>query len=281
MTVVDVATLASHLGTPDWIVIDCRFELADANAGWQAYACEHIPGAFHAHLETDLSDMGKFGLGRHPLPDPGMFSAVMGRFGIEPDSRVVCYDDAGGALAAARAWWLMRTSGHRAVAVLDGGWKAWRAAALPVAADKPVLSHGIYPSRWDVSRFLLDAVELAQGLTAGERLLIDARAAPRFRGEVEPIDPRAGHVPGAVNRPFSDNLDAGGLFKPVDALRREFLALLGDHRPEHVVHMCGSGVTAAHNLLAMEHAGLTGSRLYAPSWSGWITDPARPVATGG
>lgn len=279
-TLIAPETLAAHLGTPGWVVLDCRFELADANGGWQAYGRAHIPGAFYAHLDTDLSDLGRSGLGRHPLPDPHVFAAILGRFGIEPSTQVVCYDAAGGALAAARAWWLLRNCGHAKVAVLDGGWPAWCAQSLPVAADKPRHRIGDYPLRWQDDQVITDAESLAQSLAQGTVMLLDARAQERFRGEVEPIDARAGHVPGAVNRPFARNLCADGRFKATDALRGEFLALLDGRSPHEVVHMCGSGVTALHNLLAMEHAGLHGSRLYAPSWSGWIVDRSRPVATG-
>lgn len=275
-----VDSLVERLGEPDLVVLDCRFDLADPSAGWQSYGRSHIPGAHYAHLDTDLSDLGRSGQGRHPLPAPGLFAAILGRWGIDPGSRVVCYDAAGGALAAARAWWLLRTCGHPQVAVLDGGWSAWCAAGAPVSVDKPVQCIGDYPSRWDESACFDDAEELSSALAAGRIVLVDARAAPRFNGEVEPIDCRAGHIPGAVNRPFTDNLLPDGRFRPSVELRTSFEALLGGRPPNQIVHMCGSGVTAAHNLLAMEHAGLTGSRLYAPSWSGWITDPRRPVATG-
>lgn len=279
-TLIAPGALATHLGQPGWVVLDCRFDLADPNGGWQAYGREHVPGAYYAHLDTDLSDPGRSGMGRHPLPDPHVFAAILGRFGIEPSSQVVCYDAAGGALAAARAWWLLRACGHANVAVLDGGWPAWCAAGLPVAGDKPRHRIGDYPLRWQDEWVITDGDALARSLAEGEVLLLDARAPERFRGEVEPIDARAGHVPGAVNRPFARNLDGEGGFKHADVLHEEFLALLDGRTPAEVVHMCGSGVTALHNLLAMEHAGLHGSRLYAPSWSGWIVDRSRPVATG-
>lgn len=275
-TVVDPAIVAAHLGRADWIILDCRFELAQANAGWQAWSLSHVPGAFYAHLETDLSDMGKSGLGRHPLPDPDVFAAILGRFGIRPDHQVVCYDAAGGALAAARAWWLLRTMGHQAVAVLDGGWQAWCQAGLPTDAGAVSHGHEGYPHAWQSGRYLLDADALVAEIGQGH-LLLDARAPSRFLGREEPLDARAGHVPGAVNRPFSENL-VDGRFKPPTRLREEFGQLLHGRSPAQVVHMCGSGVSAAHNILAMEHAGLGGSRLYAPSWSGWITDRRRPVA---
>lgn len=276
----EASTLASHLGEPGWVVLDCRYQLGDANAGWQAYGAAHVPGAYYAHLDVDLSDLGRSGLGRHPLPDPRVFAAILGRFGIDPDSRVVCYDDAGGALAAARAWWLLRTMGHARVTVLDGGWRAWRDAGLPVAADRPVHRIGDYPLAWREAAVVADADALAQLLADDAIVLLDARDGARFRGESEPLDARAGHVPGAINRPFRDNLADDGRYKSAARLRAEFTELLRGRAPTQVVHMCGSGVTALHNLLAMEHAGLGGSRLFAPSWSGWIVDPRRPVATG-
>ncbi len=279
-SVVSAAELAAHLDDPGMRLLDCRFELGDANAGWQAYGQAHVPGAYYAHLDTDLSDTGRSGLGRHPLPDPRVFAAILGRWRIQPEHQVVCYDAAGGAMAAARAWWLLRACGHEKVAVLDGGWPAWLAAGGPTAADAPGQGRDDYPAQWNERSYLLDADELAREMAGQRVLLLDARATPRFRGDVEPLDSRAGHVPGARNRPFAQNLDADGRFKPAATLREEFLALLDDRSPEAVVHMCGSGVTATHNLLAMEYAGLSGSRLYAPSWSGWIVDPSRPVATG-
>ena len=279
-SVISAPDLVAHLDDAQWRVLDCRFELSDANAGWQAYGRSHVPGAYYAHLDTDLSDTGRSGLGRHPLPDPDVFAAILGRWHITPECQVVCYDAAGGALAAARAWWLLRACGHRRVAVLDGGWPAWLEAGLPTAGDEPPQGRDDYPAQWDHSLYTLDAAQLASDLDADRVLLLDARAAPRFRGEVEPLDSRAGHVPGARNRPFANNLDESGRFKSAARLREEFAALLGDRPPQQVMHMCGSGVTAAHNLLAMEYAGLHGSRLYAPSWSGWIVDPQRPAARG-
>ena len=279
-SLIDAQTLAMHLGEPGWVVLDCRFDIADSNAGWQAYGREHIPGAFYAHLDADLSDLGRSGMGRHPLPDPGVFAAILGRYGIDSSTQVVCYDDAGGALAAARAWWLLRACGHPRAAVLDGGWTAWRRAGRPVAADKSTHRIGDYPVHWNARSVVTDADELASALEAGDIVLIDARAAPRFRGEVETLDAKAGHVLGAINRPFTDNLNGSGCFKSAESLRAEFDALTNGRDPTDVVHMCGSGVTALHNLLAMEYAGLSGSRLFAPSWSGWISDPTRPVATG-
>ena len=276
---VSAAELAAALPAGELLVLDCRFDLADAGKGRREHAAAHVPGAMYADLDNDLSDLSRHGLGRHPLPDDARWSAALSRWGWRPGRRVVAYDAANGALAAARAWWLLRLVGATDVQVLDGGWAAWRAAGLRVESGDVSPASSAVAVRIDV-----DAVvgydELQRRLATGEVLLLDARAAPRFRGEVEPIDRVGGHVPGAVNRPFADNLAADGRFKPAEVLRAEFSALLGTRAPTDVVHMCGSGVTACHNLLAMEHAGLHGSRVFAPSWSGWSSDSARPVATG-
>lgn len=261
------------------LVVDCRAELGDAEAGERAHAAAHVPGAVHAHLERDLSDPSKTGLGRHPLPDASAFSAVLSRWGYEPRLDVVAYDAAGGALAAARLWWMLRLAGHARVAVLDGGFPAWREEGLPLEAGTVAREATAVQVAFDPAGVVwYDELEALRA--RGDLLLVDARATPRFRGEVEPLDPVAGHVPGARNRPFQLNLAADGRFRSPQDLRGDFATLLGDHDPRGVVHMCGSGVTACHNLLAMEHAGLAGSRVFAPSWSGWVDDRSRPVATG-
>jgi len=274
ITAQDLSGLCAH--TPV-LVVDCRHDLMDKQKGHRAYAQSHLPNAVFADVERDLSDLTKQGLGRHPLPDAEAFAATLARWGYGAQQQIVAYDDGSGAYAA-RLWWMLRLIGHRDVAVLDGGFAAWTAADLPLTTEVPPEAASVMDLGWsfdnvvyaqELERLLLDNVEV---------LLLDARGAPRFRGEVEPIDPVAGHVPGAFNRPFTENLDASGRFKHADELREEFSALLGNREPRHVVHMCGSGVTACHNLLAMEHAGLPGSRVFAPSWSGWIADPARPVA---
>lgn len=276
-TLVQPEPLALALGRADLAIVDCRFALADPAAGEQAWRIAHLPGAVYAHLERDLSDMRRRGEGRHPWPQAEVFAARLGQWGIAPGAQVVAYDDGDGAFAA-RLWFLLRTLGHEKVAVLDGGWSRWVALGLPVSSSAPAPVPAHYPARaFDAAR-LCDADQVAAHLAAGG-VVLDARAPARFRGEEEPIDRIAGHVPGARNRPYADNL-AHGRFKPPAQLADEFRALLGDAPGEAVVAMCGSGVTACHNLLALERAGIRGARLYPGSWSGWISDPARPVATG-
>jgi thiosulfate/3-mercaptopyruvate sulfurtransferase len=262
--------------------IDCRFDVVGPGAqsarGERDHAQSHLPGAVYAHLDRDLADLSRTGEGRHPLPSAAAFAATLGRWGLRPDDAVICYDDGNGAIAA-RLWWLLRLAGHPAVAVLDGGFAAWRDAGLPLESGVPAFAPTTYPVRFDAAP-VADAALAARAGADPSQLLLDARAAARFRGEAEPIDPVAGHVPGARNRPFADNLLGDGRFKPAEVLRAEFSALLGARTPADTVLMCGSGVTACHHLLAMAHAGLPGARVYAGSWSGWIADPARPVARG-
>ncbi len=260
------------------LIVDCRFDLTDPRTAERDYLAAHIPGARYADLDRDLSDLSKSGLGRHPVPDSGAFSAALSRWGWQPGVLLVAYDAANAALAAARLWWLMRMAGRDAV-VLDGGLQAWRAANMPLESGSPSESASAASVHFDRSG-MVGYEELERRLGDDSILLLDARAAPRYRGEVEPIDAVAGHVPGARNRPYSDNLQADGRFKPAATLSDEFTRLLAGRHPADVVHMCGSGVTACHNLLAMEHAGLSGSRVFAPSWSGWIDDAKHPIATG-
>jgi thiosulfate/3-mercaptopyruvate sulfurtransferase len=276
-TLIDAAALNSLLGRGDVLIVDCRFDIADAQRGSRDYAQAHVPGAVYADLDHDLSDLTKRGLGRHPLPDAARFTSALGRWGWTPQTFVVAYDNANGALAAARLWWMLRLIGRENAAVLDGGFAAWKNASLALTPEQSQRAATRVDADYNTAQIVYTGELQRLGSSA---LLIDARAAPRFRGDVEPIDPVAGHVPGAANRPFSDNLVGDGTFKPGAVLREEFSALLGAHQPADVVHMCGSGVTACHNLLAMEHAGLAGSRIYAPSWSGWIADASRPVARG-
>lgn len=278
-TLIGAAELAKRIQARDVLVVDCRSDLADAARAARDYAQAHIPGAVFADLNTDLSDLSKRGLGRHPLPDAAAFSAVLSRMGLTMQTSIVASDAANGALAAARLWWMLRLAGHRDVAVLDGGVAAWTKAGLALTDET---THR-QPTRISIefNRAQIVYTDQLQNLRQNPHsMLLDARAAPRYRGEVEPIDPVAGHVPGARNRPFSENLAVDGTFKAAATLRAEFSELLDTHAPSDVVHMCGSGVTACHNLLAMEHAGLSGSRVYAPSWSGWISDTARAIARG-
>ena len=276
-TLVPAEALAAAVGRDDLVVLDARFSLADPAAGAAAYRAAHIPGARYADLDRDLSDHRKHDAGRHPWPDAADFTAALGRWGIAPEAQVVIYDTGDGALAAARAWFLLRALGHARVAVLDGGWARWTALGLPVDDRPPQPQATHYRGEFDHRR-LLDGDAVQAHLDAGG-VLLDARAGERFRGEVEPIDRVAGHVPGARNRPYADNL-RDGRFKSAPELAEEFARVLGGLEPDEVVAMCGSGVTACHHLLAMEHAGLRGAKLYPGSWSGWITDPTRPVATG-
>ncbi|MEQ1803801.1 MAG: sulfurtransferase [Burkholderiaceae bacterium] len=258
-------------------LIDVRFDLADVEAGRNAWRAGHVPGSLYWHLDTDLSRAKNGHNGRHPLPERADFARTLGRAGIAPHSRVVTLDAQGGVYAA-RAWWMLRWMGHDAVAVLDGGIAAWLAAGGALSTD-PV-APGSAPPYPDRPALVQSRDAAALAATLGNVRLIDARAPERFRGEVEPLDKQAGHIPGALNRFFKDNLDTGGRFKPADRLREEFAALMGGPGPQGVVHSCGSGVTACHNLLAMEVAGLTGSALYPGSWSEWSSDPARPIARG-
>jgi thiosulfate/3-mercaptopyruvate sulfurtransferase len=277
-TLIDPTALAA-MAPGEVLIVDCNFDLADPGKGEREFRLGHIPGAAYASLDRDLSDLSRQheGLGRHPLPLAAAFSAVLSRWGWRAGMPVVSYDAGSGALAAARLWWLLRLAGVRDVAVLDGGFAAWKKAGLPVEEGEPAARAATdVVLHYDETQVLIDHA----GLQDGSQQLLDARAAPRYRGDVEPLDRVGGHVPGALNRPFSDNLADDGRFKPAAQLRAEFSAVLGATAPTDVVHMCGSGVTACHNQLAMEHAGLHGSRLYAPSWSGWVSDPSRPVAKG-
>ena len=276
-TLVAIDQLAGELGNGELRIVDVRFALMDPPAGRKAYEASHLPDAIHADLNRDLSDLSRVGEGRHPLPDAGAFAGKLGEWGIAPHHQVVAYDAGDGSMAAARLWWMLKLLGHERVAVLDGGLAAWRAQGLPEtdSASEPIPELP-YPASFDASR-IATADEVRSRLDEATGWLLDARAGERFRGEVEPIDPVAGHVPGAVNRPVADNLEAGR-FKSRQQLLAEIAPLMASHDPHEVVLMCGSGVTACHLLLALEHAGLQGARVYAGSWSGWISDPSRSVA---
>jgi thiosulfate/3-mercaptopyruvate sulfurtransferase len=274
-TLIDAATLATRR---DVVVFDCRFDLANTSWGENEFAAAHIPGAQYLHLDRDLSRPVTETSGRHPLPDPDAFARRLGASGVDRHCQVVAYDQ-GTAAYAARFWWLARWIGLTQVAVLDGGMASWRAAGLPletaVRAPEPRNLEALIDERASIA-----VDELAQAARRPGTLLLDARGAERFAGRNETLDTVAGHVPGARNHPFLGNLGADGKFLPAAELRRRFDVLRGSLPPAGIVSMCGSGVTACQTLLALEHAGLPGARLYAGSWSEWIRDPARPVATG-
>jgi thiosulfate/3-mercaptopyruvate sulfurtransferase len=273
-TLVSTAELAAQLDT--WRVFDCRHDLAQPDLGERQYREAHIPGARFAHLDRDLSAPKSGKNGRHPLPDPKAFGAWLAHQGIANGDQVVCYDAANGAMAA-RLWWLLRWVGHDAVAVLDGGFARWSAEGRPVTSAVPPAR----PAKFSV-RLRADLAVPVDALakTLRSRMLLDARAPARYRGEQEPIDPVAGRIPGALNRFNMDNVRGDGRFKSADDLRAEFERVLGGRAPGEVVNYCGSGVAACHNLLAMEVAGLAGGKLYAGSWSEWIADPSRPREKG-
>jgi thiosulfate/3-mercaptopyruvate sulfurtransferase len=274
-TLVDAATLAAQLGNPEWVVFDCRHDLTDTEAGRRAYREAHIPGARFAHLDEDLSGKKTGSNGRHPLPAEKTFSAWLGKMGVDEGKQVVAYDAATGPFAA-RLWWMLKWLGHERAAVLDGGFKFWRSQNLPVTTSEPEISASTFTPRTQDN--LVDARHVESHLGRDDCIVVDARSADRFRGENETLDPVGGHIPGARNHPFMQNVDEEGRFKPAAALRQSFSDLLRGMKPENVVHQCGSGVTACHNLLAMEISGLKGSRLYPGSWSEWCSDPRRPVS---
>jgi len=272
-TLVSSAELAAH---PQWRVFDCRHDLAKPALGEGQYREAHIPGALFAHLDRDLSAPKTGRNGRHPLPQPEVFTTWLGGCGVKPSDQVVCYDAGNGAMAA-RLWWMLRWIGHETVAVLDGGLAKWAAEKRPLTSEVPRFA----PSHYQQESKGQPAVDVSEVMRQGsEMLLLDARAPARYRGEQEPIDPVAGRIPGARNRFNMDNVSPQGTFKSAGELRREFQAVLGDRAPSEAVHYCGSGVAACHNLLAMEVAGLPGGRLFAGSWSEWSADPKRPVEKG-
>jgi thiosulfate/3-mercaptopyruvate sulfurtransferase len=274
-TLISAADLARQLLHPSLVIFDCRHDLMQPGAGAGMYQASHIPGARFADTDHDLAGPKNGRNGRHPLPDAQVFMQWLGRSGVDETKQVVAYDNVGSS-SAARLWWMLRWVGHQRVAVLDGGWEGWVKAGLPTTTE---------PATANATRFTgspravsVSASDLIRNLETQDLLVIDARAPERFKGLTEPIDPVAGHIPGARNRLYKDNLLPDGRFKSPEQLREEIAATLGGTAPERVVHQCGSGVSACHNLLAMELAGLSGSRLYPGSWSEWIADPARPVA---
>jgi thiosulfate/3-mercaptopyruvate sulfurtransferase len=276
-TILSVADLANHLDDPNWAIIDCRFRLTAPDQGEKAYQKAHIRGAVYAHLDRDLSGPIIKGVtGRHPLPGVEKISAVFSNLGIDSETQVVAYDDLGGALAAVRVWWLLRWLGHEAVAVLDGGWQAWvkegfdMREGIEIRKPRKFVPHP--------RNELVTSTEDVEMMRKNPRYrVLDARAADRFRGENETIDPIPGHIPGAVSAPYANNLKPDGTFRSPDDLRALYQQILGEVESDHVACYCGSGVTSVHNILAMMIAGLGEARLYAGSYSEWITDPKRPV----
>lgn len=274
---VSVSQLESLLGEPAVTIVDCRFDLLQPDQGRADFAAGHIPGAVYAHLDHELAAAVTPETGRHPLPTVATFEATLRRLGVRQAGQVVVYDGGPGALAA-RLWWMLRWVGHRQVAVLDGGMAAWQAAGLPVQQVAVPAPEGDFRARPEPG-WVLGTSELSRRLEAAAApVLVDARESARFRGEAEPIDSRAGHIPGALNFPFAQNIAADGCWRPAAELRADWQALLGDPPPAEWAVMCGSGVTACHLALSAELAGLPAPRLYAGSWSEWIRDPARPVA---
>jgi thiosulfate/3-mercaptopyruvate sulfurtransferase len=278
-TTIDVASLQALIGRPGVAILDCRFDLAAPDAGRQAYVQQHIRGARYADLNRDLSAPVTSSSGRHPLPLPDRIAARLGELGVGETTQVIAYDQADGAFAA-RAWWLLRWLGHTRAAVLDGGFRAWVAAGGALDLGEPDGQVVLEFTPRIERQAVLSTAEVIEALKDPQRLLVDARAPERFAGTVEPLDPVAGHVQGAVNHPFGANLSGDGRFLPPSELRRRWMERLAGTAPRNVIAMCGSGVTACHNLLALELAGLPGAKLYAGSWSEWIRDPKRPVARG-
>jgi|SRR5450631_940886 thiosulfate/3-mercaptopyruvate sulfurtransferase len=279
-TLIDVASLRELAA--ESAVLDCRFDLAKPGAGLKAYLAAHIPGARYADLNRDLASPVTADSGRHPLPSPAALTQFFVSIGVGDETQVVAYDDANGSFAA-RAWWLLNWLGHPQVAVLDGGFKAWLASGGAVESGEPVTQVAPGAKRFTARlrpEMVMTAAEVLRALRNPNRLLVDARAPERFAGSVEPLDPVAGHVPGAVNHPFTSNLNSHARFLPADELRQLWLQRLAGRAPQNMIAMCGSGVTACHNLLALSLAGLPGAKLFPGSWSEWIRDPDRPVARG-
>ena len=278
-TLISASELRLHLDDPDWAVVDCRFSLDDTERGARDYLKAHIPSAVYAHMDDDLSRKKIPGVtGRHPLPEIPVFAETLSRWGVDSATQVVVYDDANGTMAA-RLWWMLNWLGHSSVALLDGGWAAWHRFGLPSRSGEESRPQKRFEPREVPGAYVL-AEQVQRYRKDPGYVILDARSAPRFRGEMEPIDPVAGHIPGSVSAPCDQNVSADGTFLPPDVLRARFEGLVKSVPPENVICYCGSGVTAAHNLIAIAYAGLGMGRLYAGSWSEWITDPARPVAIG-
>ncbi len=278
MTLISAQALLQRLHDPALKIIDARYALSDTAQGLNDYRQSHLPGARYVDLDGDLSGPKTDPLlGRHPLPGEAQFSALLQRLGIEPGQHVVVYDQSDGAMAASRFWFLLVLAGHEKVSVLDGGLNQWLQQGFPVTDILPAITASQYPVHFNRNH-LVHAAQLKQVLSVpSDAVLLDARAPERFRGEIEPLDKKAGHIPGALNRPYSQNIE-NGVFKSPEQLRAEFAALIQGRK--NIVLSCGSGVTACHNLLALSHAGIGGGKLFAPSWSGWVADDANPVALG-
>jgi thiosulfate/3-mercaptopyruvate sulfurtransferase len=276
---INTEKLAAHLHDPAWIIFDCRHDLFDLAKGERQYREGHIPGAHFVSVDTDLSGEKTGQNGRHPLPSPAAFTAFLARNGVSNASTIVAYDDVGGQFAS-RLWWMARWLGLSNVLLLDGGIPKWIADGRPLSTDVPAPAPA--PLRGQADPLLVwSAAEVLAHIDDADISLVDARAAERYRGEVEPIDPVAGHIPGAANRFYKANLNADLTFRPAAAIREEFSTLTGNKPAGQVVHYCGSGVTACANLFAMEYAGLSGSKLFTGSWSEWVADPTRPVVLKG
>ena len=279
-TTIDTADLARHLHNEDWAVVDCRFSLTDTERGRVDYLKDHIPGSIYAHLDEHLCGKiipGK--TGRHPLPEVDSLVNTLSGWGIDESVQVIAYDNSGGALAAARLWWLLRWLGHSAVAVLDGGWYQWLEDNRPSHHGAEHRQRRVFTAKLH-PQLCVEAEDILRMSADSSSLVLDSRTADRYRGENETIDPVAGHIPGSRSAPYPDNLNANGSFLPPGQLRQRFRALLGYVPAENTAFYCGSGVTAAHNILALAHAGLGDAKLYAGSWSDWINDPNHPIATG-
>jgi thiosulfate/3-mercaptopyruvate sulfurtransferase len=276
-TLIDTATLASNIDDPEWRIFDLRHDLMNPELGREQYAEGHISGATFVPLDVDLSGEKTGTNGRHPLPDANDFMGTLGEWGIRPGQQIVVYDGSNGTYAG-RLWWMLRWMGHYSVAVLDGGITKWEKEGRPLTAEVPHYSPTTYKGAPRTMH--VDVGFVQANLGKSEVTVIDARASGRYAGIGETIDPVGGHIPGALNRPFTENLNKDGTYKAPEVLAKEFAALLGNRSPKQIVHQCGSGVSACHNILAMEVAGLAGSRLYPGSWSEWCQDPKRPVATG-
>jgi len=276
-TLISAQELHENLHRPDWIIVDCRFSLTDLKQGENLYRKGHLPNARYAHLNNDLSSQITDFTGRHPLPDIRVLVQKLGAWGISNHSQVIVYDDMNGAMAG-RLWWLLRWLGHEKVAVLNGGIQHWQKNHYPITTTLPKIQIATFRTYLN-DALRLDALQVQNLLAKKSICLVDARASERYLGKIEPMDSVAGHIPYALNRPFQMNLDKNGLFLPAEKLRAEFNRLIGKIKPENVVHYCGSGVTACHNVLAMEYANLNGSKLYAGSWSEWICNKNRGVET--